>query len=204
MKKRDQKLKQGRKKQKLRFTDIGKSIVIDFYPYGKSLSRRRSEDYNPLAVVVTVDWFQFFDVILNKTSKYALNDLLELTPINRKILRINRLEYQQLSNSALEVLPKVIGNIISTDESRFIKFLNQAHPLTTQMHQLQLLPGIGQKRLWLILEARKKGNFSTFIDFTNRTGISDPISLFLNRILEELKGSQKYSLFTKKKPEQPD
>ena len=204
MKKRDQKPKQGRKKQKSRFTDIGKSIVIDFYPYGKSLSRRRSEDYNPLAVVVTVDWFQFFDVILNKKSKYSLNDLLELTPTNRKILRTNHLEYQQLSNSALEVLPKVIVNIISTYESRFIKFLNQAHPLTTQMHQLQLLPGIGQKRLWLILEARKKGNFSTFSDFTSRTGISDPMSLFLNRILEELKGSQKYSLFTKKKPEQPD
>jgi putative nucleotide binding protein len=66
------------------------------------------------------------------------------------------------------------------------------------MHQLQLLPGVGNKRLWQILEARKKRDFKNFNDFTERTGISDPTVLFVNRILNEIQGSEKYNLFIQK------
>ena len=198
MKKRVQKRKQEGKKLKSRFVDKGESIVIDFYPQGKSLSHRRSEDYNPLAVVVTVDWLQFYDVILSIGSRVSVRDNLLLISTNKKIIRLNQLHHHQLSSSALKVLPNIIKDIVSSFESRFITFLNQAHPLTTQMHQLQTLPGIGQKRMWSILEARKNDFFTSFNDFIRRTGISDPISLFTNRILAELEGSPKYFLFVKK------
>jgi len=85
------------------------------------------------------------------------------------------------------------------NEKRFVNFLNTAQPLTTQMHQLRLLPGIGNKRMWAIIEARKKSPFSSYIDFSNRTGISDPISLISNRILQEIRETPKYHLFTKKR-----
>ncbi len=198
MKKRDQQQKRRNRKLKPRFVDRGESIVIDFYPQGKSLSRRPSEDYNPQAVVVTVDSFQFFDIFLIVGLKLSIKDSLMLNTKNRNILRLNQIRYSQLSHSALEVLPSIINQIVDTFESRYVSFLNQAHPLTTQMHQLQLLPGIGQKRMWAILEARKKASFTSFIDFTRRTGISDPMSLFSSRILMELESSQKYFLFTKK------
>lgn len=203
MKKRDQRRKREKKKSKSRFVNRGESVVIDFYPQGKSLSHRRSEDYNPLAVVVTVDRFEFFDIILIIESKVLVSDNLLLTPTNKKILRVNQLHFNQLSSSALKKLPVTIKNIVAKFESHYVTFLNQAHPLTTQMHQLQLLPGIGQKRLWSILEARKSKNFTSFSDFTGRTSISDPTSLFSNRILLELEGSQKYYLFIKK-PQQHD
>lgn len=198
MKRRDQPRKRKKKKLKSRFVDRGESVVIDFYPQGKSLSHRRSEDYNPLAVVVTIEWFQFFDVILMRKSKISIGDGLLLSSINKKILRLNKLRYNQLSSSALEVLPVIIKDIVATYESRYVAFFNQAQPLTTQMHQIQLLPGIGQKRLWTILEARKNDLFSSFSDLTKRTGISDPWSMFTNRILLELEGEPKYYLFTKK------
>ena len=76
--------------------------------------------------------------------------------------------------------------------------MNHARPLTSQMHQLQLIPGIGNKRLWQILEARKKNLFQTFEDFKDRTGISDPILVFTNRIINEIKEEEKYLLFTEK------
>jgi len=66
------------------------------------------------------------------------------------------------------------------------------------MHQLQLLPGIGQKRMWAILEKRKKEPFTSFADFSTKTGISDPSTIISSRILTELEGSPKYRLFTKK------
>ena len=199
MKKRShQTQRHEKRKQSKRFEYIGESYVIDFYPQGKSLSRTRFNDYNPLAVVVTVDFFQFYDVLLSVGSKLSTRDKLWIGSNNKNIHHLNKLNYNQLSNSAMNLLPSVIKDIVSTFENRYVTFLNQAHPLTTQMHQLQLLPGVGQKRMWLILEARKKTPFKSFKDFSERTGISDPKSLFASRILLELENTPKYCLFTKK------
>jgi putative nucleotide binding protein len=197
MKKRDQYSRHEKKKPRPRFTDIGEGIVLDFYPQGKSFSRKRSEDYNPLAVIVTTKFFQFFDVIFSRGVICAVKERLMISPRNKRILRVQQIQYNQLSSSALNILPNILNEAISTFESRYISFLNQAHPLTTQMHQLQLLPGIGHKRLWVILEERKKAPFKSFKDFTEKTGISDPLSMFTNRILTELENSPKYRLFTK-------
>lgn len=199
MRRRDQRKKGKIRKPKTQFKDLGKSFVIDFYPHGKSLSHRRSEDYNPLVVVVTAKEFQFYDVILTVEAEFSVGEDLLLSPRNRSIIRLNQIRYNQLSNSALNNLPTAIKKIVITYESRYITFFNQAHPLTSQMHQLQLLPGIGQKRLWTILEARKTNPFTSFSDFSKRTNISDPMSIFTNRILLELEDSPKYFLFIKKK-----
>lgn len=199
MKQKDFKSKKENRDLNPRFEDLGDAIVIDFYPQGKSLSRKRSEDFNPLAVVITSQWFEFFDLILNIGIRLKVNDKIVISPKNHRIFKLSPISFTQISNSANAILPHVITEIVKNSEKRFIQFLNQAHPLTTQMHQLQLLPGIGNKRLWTILDSRKKAPFESFEDFSTRTGISDPISLFSNRILSELNGSPKYLLFTKKK-----
>ncbi|MFX0086356.1 MAG: DUF655 domain-containing protein [Candidatus Hodarchaeota archaeon] len=199
MKKRNhQTQRHEKRKQTKRFDYLGESYVIDFYPQGKSLSRTRFNDYNPLAVVVTVDFFQFYDVLLSVGSKLSVMDKLWIRYDNKRIHHLDKLNYNQLSISAMNLLPSVIKEIVSVFENRYVTFLNQAHPLTTQMHQLRLLPGVGQKRMWTILEARKKAPFTSFKDFSERTGISDPKSLFVTRILLELESSPKYCLFTKK------
>ncbi|NHJ02249.1 MAG: DUF655 domain-containing protein [Candidatus Heimdallarchaeota archaeon] len=199
MKKRDSKFdRHVGKRDKSRFFNRGESYVIDFYPHGKTLSRRSSGDYNPVAVVITSDWFQFFDVRLALGTSLSIEDKLHLNSRNPVIKKLFSTQYSQLSASTIENLPSVIHRIVNASENRFIKFLNEAHPLTTQMHQLQLLPGIGQKRMWAILEARKSKEFISFEDFAKRSGISDPISIFLNRILQEIEDSPKYRLFTKK------
>ncbi|MFW9906623.1 MAG: DUF655 domain-containing protein [Candidatus Thorarchaeota archaeon] len=198
MRRRDQRKNGKKRKSKIHFEDLGKGFIIDYYPQGKSLSRR-SEDYNPLVVVITVEKFHFYDVILTVGSKYSIGEDLLLSPRNRNILRLIQVRYNQLSSSALSNLPTIIRKIVIVSESHYINFLNKAHPLTSQMHQLQLLPGIGQKRLWMILEARKSNPFSSFSDFSTRTNISDPMSIFTNRILLELEDSPKYYLFTNKK-----
>ncbi len=197
MTKRDQYSRREKKTMTPQFPNIREGIVLDFYPQGKSLSRKRSEDYNPLAVIIETDYFQFFDVIFNRGTICAVRDHLKISPQNRRILSIKQIQYNQLSSSALEILPSIVNEIIRTFESRYIGFLNQAKPLTTQMHQLQLLPGIGHKRLWTILEERKKAKFTSFADFKERTGISDPLSMFVNRILIELETMPKYRVFTK-------
>jgi putative nucleotide binding protein len=202
MKNRDYKSRRNKRRKKTPYFDLKDAIILDFYPQGKSFSRRSSEDYNPLAITVTTEWFRFFDVILVPGTIFSVNDHIKLTNKNKRILKLKELQFNQLSSSALENLPHTIKEIVRTNESRFISFLNQAHPLTTQMHQLQLLPGIGHKRMWKVLETRKSRPFTSFSDFTERTGISDPGTMFHNRILIELEESPKYRLFTKKMNDQ--
>ncbi|MHA2156759.1 MAG: DUF655 domain-containing protein [Candidatus Hodarchaeales archaeon] len=177
---------------------IGKVLVLDYYPQGKSLSRKSAEAFNPLAVVISINRLQFFDIILSRGKNVKAGQTIETSALKSDIFKINKIGFNELSDSAVDILPEIIKEIVILSESRFTNFLNHARPLTTQMHQLQLLPGIGNKRLWQIIEARRKTPFKDLNDFTERTGISDPIGLFSNRILQEIRGDEKYQLFIKK------
>jgi len=198
MKNRDSKNKQERKRPTARKQALGQVFVLDFYPQGKSLSRKYADDFNPLAVVITADHFQFFDLILKRGENVSVGDSITISSSRKREFKIKKIGYNQLSDSAANFLPEIVEKIVLISEARFIRFLNHARPLTSQMHQLQLIPGIGNKRLWQILEARKKSPFQTFDDFKDRTGISDPILAFTNRIINEIKEEEKYLLFTEK------
>jgi putative nucleotide binding protein len=95
----------------------------------------------------------------------------------------------------------VIQGIIQKNPKRFLRFFNLARPLTTRMHQLELLPGIGKKLMWDILEERKKRPFSDFEDISNRVKLGQPIAALEKRILMELEGSDKYRIFTRHPPQ---
>jgi putative nucleotide binding protein len=198
MKQRDSKIKQERKKPRVKKRILGQVFVLDFYPQGKSLSRKYADDFNPLVVVITADHFQFFDVVLKRGENIVVGDSFTISSSRPNIFKIKKIGFNQLSDSAVNLLPEIVQEIVKVSEARFIRFLNHARPLTSQMHQLQLIPGIGNKRLWQILEARKKSPFQTFEDFKDRTGISDPILAFTNRIINEINEEEKYLLFTEK------
>ena len=66
------------------------------------------------------------------------------------------------------------------------------------MHALKLLPGVGQKHMWEILNARNRQKFTTFQDISDRTSISNPTKLIAQRIIKELqREGVKYYLFSK-------
>ena len=83
------------------------------------------------------------------------------------------------------------------DEKRFLNFFNTAQAVTPRMHSLELIPGIGKKYTWTILDTREKRVFSSFQDVRERTQIPDPAKLIVKRILEELSQSSKYRLFVR-------
>ncbi len=79
-----------------------------------------------------------------------------------------------------------------------MKFFNEAGPITTRMHMLELLPGLGKKLMWAILEEKKKGGlFVSFKSMDERVKpLHQPEKLVVHRIVEELENpSEKYHLF---------
>jgi putative nucleotide binding protein len=108
-----------------------------------------------------------------------------------------RIDYAELSNSAKLELPFAIQKIVLENEPRFLRFFNEAGPLTTRMHTLELLPGIGKKLMWAILNERKKGPFKSFRDLIERVkGLYNPEKLIANRVEDELMDDKiKYRVF---------
>ena len=83
-------------------------------------------------------------------------------------------------------------------EQDFVTFFNKAISITPKLHMLHLLPGIGKKLMWEILEERNKKPFASFADISARIkSIPHPEKMIQARILEELQDKDvKYHVFT--------
>ena len=112
----------------------------------------------------------------------------------------DRLLYEDLTTIAKENLPKTIKKIVEEKERVFVEFFNVAEAINIRLHSLELLPGIGKKTLALILEERRKSPFTSFEDIRKRVKISDPVKLFVDRIIAELQRAEKYYLFVEPYP----
>ena len=111
-----------------------------------------------------------------------------------------RVSYDELTAAAQAELPFVIQEIVESSEERFVKFFNESQAISTRYHMLELIPGLGKKLMWAIIEERKKGNFKSYEDITKRVpAIKSPSKLIARRIEEELSDpTQKYHLFISK------
>ena len=109
-----------------------------------------------------------------------------------------RIPFDRLTSTAAAELKHVVEKVVIDDEARFVEFFNKAQPLSMRMHQLELLPGLGKKHMWEVLDARKQKPFESFADLRERVKLlPDPKSIIIKRILSEAKGKEKYNLFVK-------
>ncbi|MGQ4913049.1 MAG: DUF655 domain-containing protein [Candidatus Thorarchaeota archaeon] len=115
-----------------------------------------------------------------------------------------RIFYEDLTPESESELPLVIEIIITKHEARYVQFFNEAAPLTTKMHSLQLLPGIGQALMWAILEERKKEPFKSFDDIAERTKLRNPKKVVAARIIDELKEDVKRWIFVRPPRREPE
>jgi putative nucleotide binding protein len=173
--------------------------VLDYLPFGRAPDAR---SYQKQPVVQGVGEANF--VLMEMAPKEGVvpqvgakvyigsGDRTVIDHVHRRI------DYDELSNSAKLELPFAIQYIVLENEPRFLRFFNEAGPLTTRMHTLELLPGIGKKLMWAILNERKKGPFKSFQDLTERVkGLYNPEKLIANRVEDELMDDKiKYRVFT--------
>ena len=109
---------------------------------------------------------------------------------------IGKLPISRLTGTAQKELEFVIKELVQKNQTKFIEFFNNAQPLSTRMHQLELLPGLGKKHMWEILEERKEKPFTDFNDIKARVKLMpDPEKIVIRRILSELSGKEKHQLF---------
>ncbi len=175
--------------------------VLDYLPYGHVSGAMSSYQKKPLVQAVGEDNFVLMEmtpkenIVLNIGSQVYIGsgDRKEIDHVN------SRIGYAELTKGSKVELPYILQAIILEKEAHYLTFFNEAGPLTTRMHSLELLPGIGKKLMWSVLNERKKGPFKSFQDLTGRVkGVYNPEKLISNRIEEELMdGRIRYRIFTR-------
>ena len=108
------------------------------------------------------------------------------------------MEYEHISSSAQSELSTVVENIVITNETKFVEYLNNARPLTPRIHALELIPGIGKTYMKTMLEEREKKKFENYVDLQDRVGFKDPVKHISERIMDEISGESRMNLFVKR------
>ncbi len=178
--------------------------VLDYLPYGDPNDSRPVYQRKPSIHGIGEKYYVLMELVPKEGVVPQIGERVHIGDTERNTIDHvkRRLEYESLSNGAKTELHYVLEQIILQDETDSIGFINEAYPISTRQHMLELLPGIGKKLMWTILDERKKGKFTSFKDLTGRVkGLHKPEAIFARQIENELIGTVKYRLFTTKPPE---
>jgi len=174
------------------------AVVLDFLKNGYPFDTRPSHKKTPIVQAIGRDNFTLLELV--PKPEIFLQPYEEVYIGEEKRDKIHhiagKLDINRLTATASSELQRVIEELAVKNEKRFIEFFNNAAPMTTRMHQLELLPGLGKKHMWEIVEARKEKPFENFADLKKRVKLMpEPKQIIAKRIMMELEGNEKHALF---------
>jgi putative nucleotide binding protein len=175
-----------------------KAIVLDFLPHGYPFDPRPSHRKSPIVQAIGTSHFTLLELV--PKPGVFLQPLAEVYIGEGKRDQIHhivgKLPMDKLTATAKTELEFIVKDLVHKSEKRFVDFINAARPLTTRMHQLELLPGVGKKHMWEIIETREKQPFTSFADIKSRVKLMpDPEKAIIKRIVAELEGTEKHRVF---------
>ena len=172
------------------------AIVLDFLSKGH-YGMTRSQ---PVAQVLGDKYFSLLEVIVREGESLKTGERVYIGDKKRdKIKYISgRIKVEELTTAAKDEVEFAVKEIVQKNPEQFVAFFNDSGSITTRMHQLELLPGLGKKHMWGILEARDEKPFESFEELKERiSAIPDPIRIVIRRILMELNNEDKYKIFVR-------
>lgn len=179
--------RKGRSKE-----DFG--IILDEYEDLADFGKYKNTNTQIIFVLGT-SYFTLLKIYLRPRLRFEIKKEIAIEKLRDRTLLIQRQLLDQISTASQQNIFDVIDLVITKKEQFFVDFFNNARTITPRLHQLKLLPGIGPKKMWNVIEERKREPFVSFEDVIKRTEINDPIGLIKKRIMEELEGNERYYLF---------
>ena len=174
------------------------AYVLDYLPFGRSSDKSRHLVV-PSVQIMGEQHFTLLEAELKVGATVVVPERIYIGRERReKVDRIiSRIGYEQLTANAKAEVTPLIDELVKKQEKRFVDFFNNSQPVTPRMHSLELLPGIGKKSMWTIVNTRERKPFSSYKDIEQRTGLTDVSRMLGKRIFEELSTESKYRLFTR-------
>lgn len=180
------------------------AVVLDFLPTGRPEDRTPVYKREPIAIAIGESYLSLLELTPKKGVTIGSQERVYLGKEGREKIDFikRRIPHSDLTPAAKAELDAAIAQIVDRNEKRFVDFFNKSGPISVRYHQLELLPGVGNKIMWEVLEERKKKPFESFEDISNRIkALPHPKGLVIRRIELELSGEKqvgkgKYKIFT--------
>ena len=181
------------------------AYVLDFLSHGRPGAPRTPHTTSGVIQMAGEAYFTLLEASPQKDADYNPRDRIFVGKGDRAFVShvIGRIAYNDLTNTAKVELPGVIELIVKANESFFVNFFNTSQSVTPRMHSLELIPGIGKRLMFQILDIREKFPFKSFQDIEERVNLKDLVGLISKRVLEELSQEEKYLLFTRPSADRP-
>jgi putative nucleotide binding protein len=178
------------------------AYVLDFLPHGRPGVRptgRAGYRAGALVQLMGEEFFTLLEALIKDGVTLKAHDRVYVGKEPREEITyiIGRIGYDELTAAARMELPAVISRVVLSRENWFVNFFNTARAITPRMHALELIPGIGKKYMWQVVNEREKRPFESYDDLQKRTELPNPVKLVTKRVLEELSGDSKYRVFTR-------
>jgi putative nucleotide binding protein len=174
------------------------AFVLDFMPRGKSVVIKGRE--GPMVQAIGEEMLTLLELLAMEKQDFEMGEKVKIGKEGReKILSVlGKLTYEELSPEGKGSLPAVVESLVKGNEAKYVAYFNDLQPLTPRLHGLELIPGIGKTFMKEIIEMREKQPFTSFDDIQTRVGLRDPAKMIAKRIVEELSGDARVSLFVRK------
>lgn len=172
------------------------AIILDYLPYGYPMGGKPL----PIAQAVGENTWILLELVPRRGTSLEQKEKVYIGPKKRDKIHyiIGRLPFDRITESSKIQLQEFIEQKVGEREKELVDFFNNAQAINTRLHQLELLPGFGQKHTQEILKARDERTFESFEDIKKRVGnIPDPKKAVEKRIFEELSQKQRFYLFVR-------
>jgi len=176
-------------------------IALDFLPNGYPMDKTPSHKRLPIIQAIGKEKFVLLELVPKKDVFVQPYEVLYAGEGKREKVHhiLGKLSVDKLTQTAKSEISSVIESIILEKEKTFVDFFNAVQPLSTRMHTLELLPGLGKKHMLQIIDLRDETPFVSFDDLKARVKLMpDPKKAIAKRIMIELEGNEKHNLFVDK------
>lgn len=175
------------------------AYILDYLPSGRPDERDRR---GPVAYAVGEDDFVLLELIPKEGTNLLVGDRVYVgdDEEREKIERVRgRVGFEEMTHNAQNELSFVLEEIVERDPDRFLQVYNEGGPISTRMHSLELLPGLGKKLMKGILDERRKEKFDDFEDLEDRVpSLHKPAKILAKRIETEIRDeTEKYHIYAR-------
>ncbi len=174
------------------------AYALDYLPRGKSAVIRGRE--GPIVQAIGEERLTLLELLATENQSFDAGERVKIGKEGReKIVSVlGKLTFEELSSEAKAALPTVVESLVKASEAKYVSYFNDLQPLTPRLHGLELIPGIGKTFMKEIVSMRERQPFTSFDDIQRRVGLREPAKMVAKRIVEELSGGSRISLFVKK------
>src|SRR2546428_447848 len=132
--------------------------ILDYLPQGHPDQSKFHRE--PLAYALGVDEFKLFELVPKEGAALGIGQRVYIgKEIDQRteVLHVKRrVGHEELTTAAQKELPFVIQETVKEKEAKVVDFFNRAQAITTRLHMLELLPGLGKKTMCARLQEREK------------------------------------------------